>query len=160
MIRGQWKPREGQGDDDDDDETENGEGSGHPTPHAEPMDHDVHEDGKSTGASHADESLVDGLADTMGSLSLVPPSIRFGRGGKKGGFLEREAAHGDKGRGRGRGGRGRGRGAPHPQGMDVDPVASIPSASPPPLGRAGRGRAAIAQGHARGNGPAVRGGGV
>jgi hypothetical protein len=43
------------------------------------------------------------LTESLNSLSIVPSSIRFGRGGKSGGFIPR-------GQGRGRHGRGRGRG--------------------------------------------------
>ena len=42
------------------------------------------------------------LTETLNSLSIVPNSIRFGRGGKSGGFIPR-------GRGRGKHGRGLGR---------------------------------------------------
>ncbi|KAG6381785.1 hypothetical protein JVT61DRAFT_392 [Boletus reticuloceps] len=53
---------------------------------------------------------VDELARSMSSLSLVPPAIRFGRGGKSGGFMHPELHNpqvlrgnfGPRGRGRGR----------------------------------------------------------
>jgi len=57
------------------------------------------------------QASIDALTKSINTLSLVPPSIRFGRGGKKGGFVGRpkEASqpHGHTGE---RGGRGRGRG--------------------------------------------------
>jgi len=65
----------------------------------------------STADGHPEraEISVDALADSINSLSLVPPSIRFGRGGKKGGFIGRpKENHGGRGRGRGRGGVGKG----------------------------------------------------
>ncbi|KAJ7777434.1 hypothetical protein B0H16DRAFT_1505479 [Mycena metata] len=49
---------------------------------------------------------VDALADSLNALSLVPPSIRFGRGGKNGGFAPNERGGGraqPQFRGRGRG---------------------------------------------------------
>jgi hypothetical protein len=72
---------------------------------------------------------VDDLTQSMSSLSLVPPSIRFGRGGKSGGFMHPELHNpqvlrgnfGPRGRGRGRIAAnvyphtGRGRGG-HPRG--------------------------------------------
>jgi hypothetical protein len=53
---------------------------------------------------------VDDLAQSMSSLSLVPPAIRFGRGGKGGGFMHPELHNpqvtrgnfGPRGRGRAR----------------------------------------------------------
>ncbi|KAG9013172.1 hypothetical protein FRB90_006165 [Tulasnella sp. 427] len=44
-------------------------------------------------SSTADKEL-DNLASNLSSLSLVPPSIRFGRGGKTGGFRGRGGYHG------------------------------------------------------------------
>lgn len=69
---------------------------------------------------------VAGLTDTLNSLSLVPNSVRFGRGGNSGGFIPN--AHGGRGRGRGRGRgglitnpTGLGPVMPHqPHAMDVD----------------------------------------
>lgn len=52
---------------------------------------------------------LDTLADSMSSLSLVPPSIHFGRGGVRGGFKPPLHVRGMVTRGRGRA-RGRGRG--------------------------------------------------
>jgi len=53
---------------------------------------------------------VDALTKSINSLSLVPPSIRFGRGGKKGGFVGRpkETSQGHGHAGGGTAGRGRG----------------------------------------------------
>ncbi|KAG5643353.1 hypothetical protein DXG03_001035 [Asterophora parasitica] len=140
MIRGAWKAREttkGGSDEEDNDEMEAESAEDNPSNHklarlATRVDDD--------GDSNMDEAL-DGLADTMESLALVPPSIRFGRGGRKGGLLDSSGRgnHVDRGwRGSSRGGRGRGRGG------DVD--KSHPTSAP--LGRAGRGRAGIV--HVRG----------
>ncbi|KAH9479316.1 Zinc finger protein 511 [Psilocybe cubensis] len=49
-------------------------------------------------------ATVAGLTDSMNSLSLVPDSIRFGRGGKSGAIIPNP--RGFRGRGRGRGGHG------------------------------------------------------
>ncbi|KAF5373361.1 hypothetical protein D9615_007368 [Tricholomella constricta] len=168
MIRGEWKARESKEDDEDDDEDTPGQAAhdvdselATPTgPHPRgPVDR-----AKEGDDSNMDESL-DGLADTMESLTLVPPSIRFGRGGRKGGFLhnsqrgvgdvDRGHDHGPGGqRGRGRGGRGRGRGGFLSQsGMDID-NPQVPQVAQPqyPLGRAGRGRAGILHAPSRGRG--------
>ena len=59
LVRGQWKERD------------NGDG----------------EDEVSTPKqSPRNDVDIDELADSMDALRLVPPSIRFGRGGKAGGF--------------------------------------------------------------------------
>ena len=64
----------------------------------------------SARASSLSHGRVDDLAQSMSSLSLVPPSIRFGRGGKGGGFMHPELHNpqvlrgnfGPRGRGRAR----------------------------------------------------------
>ncbi|RDB18448.1 hypothetical protein Hypma_000192 [Hypsizygus marmoreus] len=180
MIRGEWTPREETNEDVDEDEGAREANDAAIEVDSENHNHDTQlhdtnsdeEDISTTDSRNADEA-IDGLADTMGSLTLIPPSIRFGRGGIKGGFLHPGHRGGfiDRGngvagrpRGRGRGGRGRGRGAP-PQvmGMDIDTAGSSP-AKRPLLGRAGRGRAGIVhipqrgRGSGRGTGP--RGGAV
>ncbi|THH07966.1 hypothetical protein EW145_g3034 [Phellinidium pouzarii] len=46
---------------------------------------------------HAQNDDVDRMINSMGSLSLVPPSIRFGRGGKSGQMVRQsQAGHGSK----------------------------------------------------------------
>ncbi|KAK0188542.1 hypothetical protein F5146DRAFT_1055661 [Armillaria mellea] len=76
MIRGEWKKKEGPVDDDDNDiQSDNGTVEEN---EIEEPSHDLH-------AEEKGEDL-DVLADSMTSLSLVPDSIRFGRGGKGGGF--------------------------------------------------------------------------
>ncbi|KAJ3489875.1 hypothetical protein NLI96_g1829 [Meripilus lineatus] len=65
-----------------------------------------------------EEDNVDNIANAMESLSLVPTTIRFGRGAKRGGLSHRNGRggghnyhpNGERGSGRGRRGRGRGRG--------------------------------------------------
>ncbi|KAI0057364.1 hypothetical protein BV25DRAFT_1831191 [Artomyces pyxidatus] len=93
MLRGTWKPREGEGGDDDDEGDD------------ENVSDAMEEEGPSTSAKiatngklkpagpvaaplpvKAAESSVDALASSMSSLSLVPSSVRFGRGGKSGGL--------------------------------------------------------------------------
>ncbi|OAX35416.1 hypothetical protein K503DRAFT_868289 [Rhizopogon vinicolor AM-OR11-026] len=118
MIRGTWKPRENEKeqkdseddemavdeDEDDSDEGEDEESSdeqnGEETPkirhHQEleeiPTARSIHSpprrgNGKVQAAADRD---MDKLASSINSLSLVPPSIRFGRGGKNGGFVHPE----------------------------------------------------------------------
>ncbi|KAF5351289.1 hypothetical protein D9758_008010 [Tetrapyrgos nigripes] len=114
MIRGEWKQREGpqRNDESDDDEAT----------HEEEMEdadvvqssfNDIGFDTGSTPAKANAQDNLDGLADSMSSLSLVPSAIRFGRGGKKAGLAHGRAhdvdtvasARGQKrGRGGGRGG--------------------------------------------------------
>jgi hypothetical protein len=84
MLRGVWKERndetEDQMDAEDDIPTEEGDTD---TTHArspQPQHKPTPQTMQTT-----DEQL-DGLTSSMTSLSLVPPSIRFGRGGKSGGF--------------------------------------------------------------------------
>lgn len=64
----------------------------------------------SARASSLSHGRVDDLAQSLSSLSLVPPAIRFGRGGKSGGFMHPELHNphvlrgnfGPRGRGRAR----------------------------------------------------------
>ncbi|KAH0583057.1 hypothetical protein H2248_010945 [Termitomyces sp. 'cryptogamus'] len=158
MIRGEWKSREektgneesGDEDIDKDDIGANIVDDTGDTDTNLHLGHDIHagKDTRTTEHTKTDE-VLDGLIDNMGSLSLIPPSIRFGRGGK-GGFLPNSERGGLGGsgnnhnsgyRGRGRGGRGRGRGGtPHASTtMDIDtPVAPLTQTFPE---RFGRGRA-------------------
>ncbi|KAG6841127.1 hypothetical protein C0991_001696 [Blastosporella zonata] len=156
MIRGEWKARGAKSDDDDldDEDNDNDDIDDHAADYNDDtglhVSHKGH-NGKAAGGQSSADDALDGLADTMGSLSLVPPAIRFGRGGKKGGFLhsserggfDATGGYNNGYRGRGRGGRGRGRGVTHPAsaGMDVDPP--LAPAAQLPLGHAGRGRAGI-----------------
>ncbi|KAJ7708860.1 hypothetical protein B0H17DRAFT_1031113 [Mycena rosella] len=121
LMRGQWKPREPPAtstshpdvlveEDDDDEEDEAAPATPHPSQQHPSM----------TGEG------IDSLADSLNALSLVPPSIRFGRGGKNGGFANDQQPRG------GRAHRGRG-GQPHEDEMDVDVI---------PRGARGRGRGA------------------
>ncbi|KAG6885342.1 hypothetical protein C0993_002971 [Termitomyces sp. T159_Od127] len=160
MIRGQWKRREtsedneGSGDEDNDnidvhdDRIVDDTGHTDPNPQAKHGIH-VRDYTKTTEHTNADE-ILDGLIDNMESLSLVPPSVRFGRGGKKGGFIP-NSERGDSGdsssnrgngyRGRGRGGRGRGRGGIHHASTEMNIDSQAVPASQRSLGRTGRGRA-------------------
>ncbi|TFK48417.1 hypothetical protein OE88DRAFT_523362 [Heliocybe sulcata] len=150
MIRGEWKHRDG--------ETQQEGSENSDEEHAT-----THEDSGSrmnTDGTSAEELIttsaqgptsgedVDALADSMTSLSLIPSSIRFGRGGKAGGF-------GPRGRGdhfppqpfhptpRGRGGRG-------------GPVPNFPARGVLPA----RGRSAPRAGFVlRARGRDIRGGG-
>ncbi|KAK7031605.1 hypothetical protein R3P38DRAFT_2924690 [Favolaschia claudopus] len=128
LVRGQWKSREPPAtsdpnqptnrssvlieEDDDDDEEDNSEAN------------------ETAVQTHPPApAAVDSLAESLHALSLVPPSIRFGRGGKNGGFSNEQPARGGRShRGRGghrhdttnemdvnvprQNGRGRGRGGP------------------------------------------------
>ncbi|KAJ7035589.1 hypothetical protein C8F04DRAFT_1097768 [Mycena alexandri] len=106
LMRGEWTPRDG----------------APPKPKSDPHsvlieEDDEDEDEEPASSLHHPHSSapgegVDALADSLNALSLVPPSIRFGRGGKNGGFAPNE-------RGGGRAqpqfrGRGRGQGPYHP----------------------------------------------
>ncbi|KAG7445112.1 uncharacterized protein BT62DRAFT_1077315 [Guyanagaster necrorhizus] len=130
MIRGEWKKREGDGEDDDDD-AESDAGTAEENETEEP-NQDLHAEEKSED--------LDALADSMTSLSLVPNSIRFGRGGKGGGLLHTQSAGSDltdgqtriRGRGGRRGKRAMARYAPgggqeDGANMDVDLTTSGPA---------------------------------
>ncbi|KIK04542.1 hypothetical protein K443DRAFT_675791 [Laccaria amethystina LaAM-08-1] len=65
----------------------------------------------SSSPQSADTPLVDGLTDSLNALTLVPSSVRFGRGGKKGGFGPARGGHYGPGRGGGGPAPGRGGGA-------------------------------------------------
>ncbi|KAJ7483155.1 hypothetical protein FB451DRAFT_1233510, partial [Mycena latifolia] len=134
LIRGQWKAREpattatpsAPADSvlvEEDDEEEDEEA----TPLHRPSQLQEH--------SMAGEG-VDSLADSLNALSLVPPSIRFGRGGKNGGFANDQQPRA------GRSHRGRG-GQRHEDEMDVDVI---------PRGARGRGRGAAHATDANGHG--------
>ncbi|KAF8990666.1 hypothetical protein BDQ17DRAFT_1313735 [Cyathus striatus] len=101
MIRKEWKPREEKGKgkevdvnkmdirgDEENDENSN-EAEEQPTPRVQPRLH----------PGNLDDG-VDALAGSMSSLALVPPSIRFGRGGVKGGFGHHPEPHTSHARGR------------------------------------------------------------
>ncbi|KAG0697928.1 hypothetical protein DFH29DRAFT_943965 [Suillus ampliporus] len=120
MIRGTWKPRDNKDEqkdseddemavDQDEEDSEDGEDeesssgdeqNGEATPkirhHQEleeiPTTRAIHSPprrGNGTAQTAADHD-VDKLVNSINSLSLVPPSIRFGRGGKNGGFVHPE----------------------------------------------------------------------
>ena len=123
MIRGQWKNREDdkskkiiseeEEDEDEDEESEE---------QTEVVD-EPEETTPKNSDGHTEDDL-DGLADTMSSLSLVPKSIRFGRGGR-GGFVSHDShIRGGRGSKRARGARGNPAvsqgNAPDDSVMDVD----------------------------------------
>jgi hypothetical protein len=133
LMRGQWKPREPAAADS-------------PATHPErpsvliEEDDDEEDDVPSTSALNNNSQHppkagegVDSLAESLNALSLVPPSIRFGRGGKNGGFANDQQSRG------GRSHRGRG-GHRNDDEMDVD----APRAAR--RGRGPGGGAAIANG--------------
>ncbi|KAK0202458.1 hypothetical protein DFS33DRAFT_1262970 [Desarmillaria ectypa] len=98
MIRREWKKREG--DENKDNNTQSDTGTAEENEVEEPNhEHDLRAGEKSDD--------LDALADSMTSLSLVPNSIRFGRGGKGGGFPHPTGSDSTDGRTRtrGRGGR-------------------------------------------------------
>ncbi|KAF7345360.1 hypothetical protein MVEN_01553900 [Mycena venus] len=141
LVRGQWKPREPSA------------ASETPQPQSPSVlieeDDDDEEDDAAT-PNHTSQRLpptngggVDSLTDSLNALSLVPPTIRFGRGGKNGGFSNEQQARGGRSHHRGRGG-GHGHRNDHDE-MDVDVV---PRGNPNANGR-GRGRGgAVANGNA------------
>lgn len=92
MLRGEWKDRDGedgtedQMDADDDipvQDVKEGD-SDRDTTHTGPQPPNL-QTKEQTKEQKSDDQL-DNLTSSMTSLSLVPPSIRFGRGGKSGGF--------------------------------------------------------------------------
>ncbi|KAJ6485649.1 hypothetical protein C8R45DRAFT_997340 [Mycena sanguinolenta] len=115
LMRGEWKPRETSAasetthpvlveeDDEDEDETPNINTSG-------PSHTSHHEQHPATGANTG----VDSLTESLNALAIVPPSIRFGRGGKNGGFSNEQQPRGGRGN--------RGRGHRNDDEMDVDVV--------------------------------------
>ncbi|KAG1738972.1 hypothetical protein EDB19DRAFT_1712202 [Suillus lakei] len=186
MIRGTWKPRDNKteekdseddemiidedeedGDEGEDEESSSGdEQNGEATPkirhHQEleeiPTRAAISPPRRGNGAVQTAASHdVDKLANSMNSLSLVPPSIRFGRGGKNGGFVHPEMHNPQVSKFNPhtfgpRGGRGRARiatvvpragshnvhiGAPHSAEVDIQPGRGPTSRGVPPRGRAG-----------------------
>ncbi|KAJ7272737.1 hypothetical protein B0H12DRAFT_1091794 [Mycena haematopus] len=116
LMRGEWKPRE----------PSTASETTHPEPPSvlveeddEDEDGDEDEMPNTSGPSHISQqqqqqqrppttgtgAAVDSLADSLTALSLVPPSIRFGRGGKNGGFSNEQQPRGGRSH-RGRGGGG------------------------------------------------------
>ncbi|KAF7371036.1 hypothetical protein MSAN_00737800 [Mycena sanguinolenta] len=99
LMRGEWKPRESSAvsetrqpdppsvlveeDDDDNDEDEILNASG-------PSRISHQQQQPTTGAGAG----VDSLTESLNALALVPPSIRFGRGGKNGGFSNEQQPRG------------------------------------------------------------------
>jgi len=99
-------------------------------------------------ASHTDGSTADltNLTESLGSLTLVPSSIRFGRGGKSGGFIPR-----GQGRGGARGGK-HSRGGVGVTGADVMEVDIVPIGTGALVVPGGRGRAGFSRGRGGGRG--------
>jgi len=112
LIRGTWKPR----DENDDGEETDGDAIevDRTDDDGKPQSRVATANGYKRGELASDSNIgnddaLASLVDNMGSLSLVPASIRFGRGGKKGGFPTSTLDRGHPGnrgslRGRGRGG--------------------------------------------------------
>lgn len=158
MIRGEWKPRDGQHSDNaqenveqknetedrmlvEDDEESSSEDEAQELDLEEvektpkPGVRSLHPVSPPRGGGHrtagANASAdVDALAEGISSLTLVPSSVRFGRGGRGGGL-------GLGTRGRGRGGRG---GIVPPQGMGGSHQRSASASSVPDTGEAGGAR--------------------
>ncbi|KAJ7493219.1 hypothetical protein B0H11DRAFT_1718098 [Mycena galericulata] len=98
LIRGQWKAREPaakpenrrdsvlveEDDEDEEQEQDQGEAPSAPAP--------------TRAAQHPPPAVegVDSLAESLNALSLVPPTIRFGRGGKNGGFANEPQPRGGR----------------------------------------------------------------
>ena len=115
-------------------------------PDTHPANHDHNTDG-----SIATNNDLTNLTESLNSLSLVPNSIRFGRGGKSGGFIRR-----GQGRARGGGSRGGKHGKSGGDVMEVDvvPVETRSLAVPGHARSRGRGRGSRANGRGRGRGVA------
>ncbi|KAJ7881160.1 hypothetical protein B0H13DRAFT_2049811 [Mycena leptocephala] len=125
LMRGQWKPREPAAADSP---------AAHPERSSVLIEEDDDDEDDVPTSSKAGEG-VDSLADSLNALSLVPPSIRFGRGGKNGGFANDQQSRG------GRSHRGRG-GHRNDDEMDVDaPRAARRGRGDVPGHVNGRGRA-------------------
>ena len=100
MLRREWKDRDGEDDEvtdiqmetDDgiitteEDVTDRGDSYTDTTHARSPQSKKTKPRPKPQTAKATTEDQLDGLTSSMTSLSLVPPSIRFGRGGKSGGF--------------------------------------------------------------------------
>lgn len=187
MIRGTWKPRDNKNekdseddemviDEDEEEDSDEGETeesssgdeqNGEATPkirhHQEleeiPTRTAISPRRGNGAVQTAADHDIDKLANSINSLSLVPPSIRFGRGGKNGGFVHPEMHNPQVSKFNPhtfgpRGGRGRARiatvvhpragshnvqiGAPHPSAeVDVQPGIGPVSRGVSPRGRAG-----------------------
>ena len=111
LIRKEWKPRPGNVDDakvrapnEDDSDDEDSHQSDHDTDKSEDVDADSEPtkaatDGpnaasQATLAAPQPAEALDELASSVKSLSLVPTSIRFGRGARRAGFVRGGAARG------------------------------------------------------------------
>jgi len=175
---------EDKGEDDDDEESEEevaGEGEEdeadlEATPRMLPRTTGIHSPQSSISSSQSqrqkhsrdpkEDPGVAGLTDTLNSLSLVPNSVRFGRGGNAGGFIPNVYGGRGRGRGRGRGGlvanpTGLGPVIPQqPYAMDVDGTHTGPNTK-----KGGRGRKVVIEvdtpqdGPQTGSDPARRRGG-
>ncbi|KAJ6458140.1 hypothetical protein C8R47DRAFT_914211, partial [Mycena vitilis] len=99
LIRGQWKPRE---------HPEATPEARHKSPSVlvEEEDDDDEDNMPTPAPNHAQlpprtDEGIDTLTDSLNALALVPPTIRFGRGGKNGGFANdpqpRGRSHRDRG---------------------------------------------------------------
>lgn len=104
LIRGEWKARKPNEDGGDSGDSDGNAIEADPSgPDGEPQARVATDNGhesrlrEDTNLVKGDDA-IDSLLDGMGSLSLVPSSVRFGRGGNKGGF-----SGNSEGRGRGRG---------------------------------------------------------
>ncbi|KAI5895626.1 uncharacterized protein SCHCODRAFT_02619945 [Schizophyllum commune H4-8] len=110
MVRGDWKPREGERErepvSDDNDEIQEDFAPSRNASEVEDADATVRprnrnnrRGGRRKQRGPAGDDDVDNLADSMSSLHLVPPAVRFGRGGRTSGFVhprapDHDAAHG------------------------------------------------------------------
>lgn len=110
-------------------------------------------------ASSLSHGRVDDLAQSMSALSLVPPAIRFGRGGKSGGFMHPELHNPQVLRGSfGPRGRGRARIAAHVY-PHTGHTRGGETTSDAPAKPGGNPRGLLARGTARGGPVHVQGGG-
>ncbi|KAI0091382.1 hypothetical protein BDY19DRAFT_622474 [Irpex rosettiformis] len=104
MIRGTWSAR-GENDGGDDDVQEETESTTEPLEQGESASSHRHDgplvedddDDDDDLIGETPEASVDDLAQSMGTLSLVPTAVRFGRGAKRGGTTHYDAPSGSRG---------------------------------------------------------------
>jgi len=146
----------------EEDEQEDNSADLEATPRMLPRTTGIHSPNSSVSSSksnrHHHDVLTDShagleaLANSMESLSLVPDSVRFGRGGKNPGFGPMRPPY--RGRPRGRGGRG-GITPVNAQHMDVDLTqgqGNVVSVNESDIRGRGRGRGVLRPPRARGRG--------
>ncbi|KAH7335611.1 hypothetical protein B0J17DRAFT_575891 [Rhizoctonia solani] len=105
LIRNQWKPRpvnassaKDTGDSDEDSKSSPDADNDAGGQSVAPLEAKASTSQPSSAATPQPREDLDELASSMKSLSLVPTSIRFGRGARRAGFIRRGATRGGAGR--------------------------------------------------------------